>query len=157
MNTYLFSQDITLSGSSIYNDPYAGFSFFPPPSFREVDRPSHMFVGVANKDYVPIISFSYTIYEDSLNELIDAIVLQHEIYLRNFNLLSRTDFITNNNIIGKRFMITHETGSRIWKQTHYCFARGNVKIIISCTFQYADEEMYDRMFDESIMTFQWIN
>jgi hypothetical protein len=157
LSAFLFSQNANSNGNFLYSDPYAKFSFYPPPSFREVDRPFHMFLGIANEDYVPIISFFYTIYEGSLDEFIALLISQMESDLRDFSLLSRADFATNNSIIGKRFMITHEIDSRILKQTNYCFARRNVKIVITCTVLYADEEIYDRVFDESIMTFQWIN
>jgi len=96
------------------------------------------------------------IFEGSLDEYLRLNNQNMEIVNPDAELVSKTSIRTNNGLNGWKQIFLNANSSRLLKQYFYFFSNSNVKYVITCTTLNNSNRNYDKIFDESIKTFEFI-
>ena len=141
--------------------PYvnAEFSVVPPESWQVVDYPGlkyKVFMGPRENGATPNINFADEIYNGSLDDYVDLNVEALKKYLGDVEIIYRGSFVTLKNLESKKIIAITEQQGYLLRQSLYFFPGENgLKMAVACTALASSGEKYDRIFDDSMKTFEW--
>jgi len=139
--------------------PYvnAEFSVVPPESWQAVDYPGlkyKVFMGPRENGTNPNIMFADEIYNGSLDDYVDLYVEALKTYLSDVEIIYRGSFVTLKNLESKKVISITEQRGYLLRQSQYFFPGENgLKIVAACTALASSGE---KIFDDSMKTFEWI-
>ncbi len=149
-----------------YSPAGGGSSICPPAGWRWADGKepnSKVMFGPASNVFVANINFREEATALSLKNYVDASVDQ---ILAAFNkpdntagvtsvrLMSRTDFVTERNLIGIKVVFLDDLNGLLIKSTQYYFDAGNKMVIVTFTALDSEKAVNDKLFDASAKSFQ---
>ena len=156
LSNFAYTQESGLGDR--YYEEVGGYSLCLPKSWQTAELPGfkyYIFIGPMLNGFTPNMNIIDQQYISSLEEYVDLNITQMGQIFNDFVVVSRTNFSTDNNLSGERLVILNEQYSNKLKQIFYIFAKGDRKIVITCTVPANSGELYDSIFDESIKTFLW--
>jgi hypothetical protein len=149
-----------------YSPAGRGFSICPPAGWRSVDGKepnSKVMLGPTSNVFVANMNFREEATALSLKDYVDASV---DYILATFNkpdnttgvtrvkLKSRTDFVTQRNLIGIKVVFLDDLKGLLINSTQYYFDTGNKKVVVTCTALESEKAVNDKLFDASAKTFR---
>ena len=159
-NNVTHNNNIT-NREKIFNEETGGFSLVIPRSWQEVDLPVFRYKSIAGpieRGFTPLINFSIDTHNDTLKEMLDRLLISwSNTHGNNFNLLQRSDFITQNDLTGEKIIINISMYGEQMRQVIYCLPgrRQNTSILIAGGTQIEAGDIFDEIFDRIAKTFQW--
>jgi hypothetical protein len=135
------------------------FSICPPKGWSVAELP-----GLKYKIYYdrPINSFSPNIgivdeyFEGSLDEYIRLSDQNMQIIYPDAEFINNIPFRTNSGINGRKQILLTANSGRLLKQIFYIFSNGSMKFVITCSVPNGSSQNYEKIFDESVKTFEFI-
>jgi hypothetical protein len=135
------------------------FSICPPIGWSIIELPGikyKIFHGQAINGFSPNIVIVDEIYEGSLDEYLRLNNQNTEKVYPDAELVSTTSIKTNNGLNGRKQIYLNASSGRLLRQYFYYFSNNSTKYVITCTVPNNSGQNYDRIFDESIKTFEFI-
>jgi hypothetical protein len=136
-----------------------GFSMYAPKDWETVDAGQRymMLMGARENNFSPNISFTDEQFTGKVSEYADVCLELFPQILADFELLERTDFITNDGIQGECITTRGRLNEIQVRQRLYLIPnkRNTVIIGIICTVSPIMGTKYDNIFDTCVKTFEW--
>jgi hypothetical protein len=155
----LFIQNIN---SQTLGDLYTerDFTMSMPRGWQTADL-GHVYpviVGPAEGGFTPSIVFGNDAYSGEISDYLDAAILMLQEDLPGFRLINRADFTTTSGLRGGSITYQISMNGISMRQKTYVLSNkgGTETMLITCTSPLTNAGNYERIFDECVKTFNWI-
>jgi len=139
-----------------------GFSLIIPSSWQIINNPPPGFKYKAirgiedNNTLIIAFTIDYN-YDIPLNLMIDFLIHEwNTLYMNDFQLIYRSDFSTNNNIVGEKLITSTIIHGERYLNVVYFFPGDAKSIGASCTMQLESKNIFIEYIDKIMKTFKWI-
>jgi hypothetical protein len=115
--------------------------------------------GTFEDNFAPSINFSDEAFSGQFYEYIVYIKEElNKIFGENIEYILQSEFVTLKGLKGEIIVITTYQQERLIQQSFFCFPSNNEKnIIITCVNLAGEYGKYNKLFDETVKTFEWLN
>ena len=151
--------DILINENRFF-DENGSFSYLIPIGWYSTNIPGTNYssiIGPSNGNTTPVVMFSIDSFVGTVNELVDRLIDGLiNMHGNNFELLQRIVFLTQEGLIGEKFITTTTVSGHQIRQVNYCFiGNNNLSLVISCVVNNEVTSYFDIIFDKIAETFIW--
>ena len=146
--------------SSRHVEEGGGYSIQPPEGWAVAEFPGlkyKVFHGSPVHGFSPNIVFVDEYFEGTIEEYVQANNVNMRLVLTDFEILSTTAFVTASRLNGIKQVTTAAHSGQVLRQTFYYFSNGFTRFVITCSVPDNSRQSYEKLFDESVKTFQVTN
>jgi len=134
-----------------------GFSYVPPEGWEIAEHPQlkyRIFRGASENQFAPSINVVDEHFDGFLESYVDANIEAMRGFVKDFDLVEREEFITNDEVRSIKLTVDGEHYQRLLRQYFYFFNAGEKKYIVTCSALAENAEKYEPLFDTSVKTFR---
>jgi hypothetical protein len=135
------------------------FSICPPKGWSVAELPGWKYKIYYDRpinNFSPNIAIVDEYFEGSLDEYIRLSDQNMQILYPDAELINNAPFRTNGGLNGRKQILLTANSGRLLKQIFYAYSNGSMKFVITCTVPNGVSQNYEKIFDESVKTFEFI-
>jgi hypothetical protein len=135
------------------------FSICPPRGWTIKELPGFkykIFYDQPINGFSPNIVIVDEYFEGSLDEYIRLNNRNMQTLYPDAEFISNAPFRTNSGLNGEKQIYLTANSGQLLKQIFYYFSNGSMKLVITCTVPNGTGQNYEKYFDESCKTFEFI-
>jgi len=144
-----------------YIEKAGGFSIAVPERWEAVTVKGLKYKvlrGPFVNNFSPTINFNDENFDGRFDDYMKTVNKKlNDLYGKNVEYILQSDFVTSKGLAGRLIVITTFQNETLIQQSFFCFpSKDNRILLITCTNLANEFDKYNKLFNDTVKTFEWI-